>query len=123
MIRRSSWLVWASLWGAAAGCGVEERDDFLIGRRCIREIAEDCDPGQLCLPHVWRGRQSFSDFRCRDEASFMNPDAPLAYCNEDNPCPGELVCNVDRVRIDASVRPRVCKSRDDLFAPPFDGGV
>lgn len=104
-------------------CGVEERRDFLIGRQCDRNTPEDCDPDQTCVPHEWRGGETFTDFRCRDEASILAPNAPLAYCAPDTRCPGSLVCNADRVRRETSVRPLVCKRRDDLFAPPYDGGI
>ncbi len=117
--RFAGWVV----LGALAGCGVDERADFLIGRQCVPSDPATCDPEQACLPHVWRGGERFSDYRCRDEASFLVPDAPLAYCGPSDPCPGRLVCNADRVRIDASTRPLVCKTDDDLFAPPLDGGV
>ena len=103
-------------------CGVDERSDFLIGRQCLRNDVSPCDSGQVCLPHAWLDG-TLSDYRCRDEASFFDPDAPIAYCSDDDPCPGALVCNADRVRIDASVRPRICKTEDDPFAPPYDGGV
>ena len=109
--------------GSALGCGIDERSDFLIGRQCVRGDPRSCDPGQVCLAHSWRGGQTFTDYRCRDEASFLVPDAPIAYCSDAEPCPGDLVCNADRVRIDTSVRPLVCKTADDPFAPPLDGGV
>ncbi|MEM7675343.1 MAG: hypothetical protein AAF449_04990 [Myxococcota bacterium] len=115
------WFVAAVLIGA---CGVEERADFLIGRLCTPSEDNSCDPGQACLPHAWDGIDQFSDFRCRDEASLLRPDAPIAYCNdEEHLCTGLLVCNADRVRLDVSIRPRVCKPEDDIFAPPFDGGM
>lgn len=115
-------LMLGGLTAGLLGCGVDERADFLIGRQCIRGESGTCDPGQACLPHGRRGL-SLIDYRCRDEASFLVPNAPLAYCGPDDPCPGDLVCNADRVRLDASVRPLVCKPIDDLFAPPYDGGV
>ena len=105
------------LWLAA--CGIEERPDFLIGRQCDPE-AEICDPGQGCLPH----KPDLTDYRCRDRASFEpinGQEPPLAYCNVDIPCPGDLVCNADRIRADGGRRPLVCKRPDDVFAPPLEG--
>ena len=122
IVRQGFVLVMVTLVGSVAGCGVDERADFLIGRECIRGDPETCDPGQACLPHTQRG-ESLIDYRCRDEASFLVPGAPIAYCSDNDPCPGDLVCNADRVRIDASVRALVCKPIDDLFSPPYDGGV
>ncbi len=104
------------------GCGVDERSDFLVGRRCTPGEGH-CDPGQACLAHVWRGGLTFTDYRCRDEASLLPIDAPLAYCNENEPCPGSLICNADRVRIDAAIRPLVCNDPDDFFSPPADAGM
>ncbi len=104
----------------AAACGLEERTDFLIGRQCDRNRS-DCDPGAECLPHK---HDPFADFRCRDRASFEpidNQEAPLAYCNADIACPGDLVCNADRIREGTGRRLMVCKRPDDVFAPPLEG--
>jgi len=111
------------IMGLAGACGVQERADFLVGRLCTPGAPDNCDPGQYCLPHAWDGNDAFSDYRCRDEASFSVPDAPIAFCNDEDKCPGQLVCNADRVRADASVRPLICKPEDDIFGPPFDGGM
>ncbi len=106
------------------GCGLEEREDFLVGRQCPPPPSNSCDPGQSCLPHRWTSQPD--DFRCRDRSSFLpigDREAPLAYCDDQlYRCPGDLVCNADRVRVDASVRLRVCRRPDDIFAPPLDGG-
>jgi hypothetical protein len=112
---------WVFIALAFAACGLEERSDFLIGRQCDRN-GEDCDPGQECLPH--QSDPSLQDFRCRDRASFEpieGQDPPLAYCNADITCPGDLVCNADRIRVDGGLRPLVCKRPDDVFAPPLEG--
>lgn len=108
-------------------CSLEERADFMIGRECDRNDPRGCDTGQRCLPHVYNG-EMMDDFRCRDRASFEpigRRDAPLAYCDPSAglTCPGDLVCNADRVRIDSGIRRLVCKRPDDIFAPPLDGGV
>ena len=110
-----AWLI----LGFAFACGIEERSDFLIGRQCDPSN-NLCDPGQACLPHDPR----MSDFRCRDRASFdpiNGQEPPLAYCNAEIACPGDLVCNADRIRTDAGRRPLVCKRPDDVFAPPLEG--
>lgn len=113
------------------GCGLEERDDFLIGRACDPEQSSACDPGQRCLPHqVADGL--FQDFRCRDVASFERVDGlepPLAYCDEAGTyvCPGSMVCRPDRIRSSPdggfSVRRLVCQSPDSPFGPPPDAGI
>lgn len=110
----------------AGGCGLEERGDFLVGRQCDPTAAEPCDPAQACLPHRFR-EGALDEFRCRDLASFeerAGQPAPLAYCDEGEGyvCPGDLVCNADRIRFDAGYRPRVCKPSGDPFAPPLDAG-
>ena len=103
-----------------ASCGLEERDDFLIGRQCDRD-GEECDEGQECLPHE---ESPLGDYRCRDRASFEQIDGrepPLAYCNAMIECPADLVCNADRIRTDTDRRPLVCTRPDDVFAPPLEG--
>ena len=110
----------ASIACSLLACGLEERADFLIGRQCDQN-GDECDEGQACLPHRI---EPYSDFRCRDRASFEPIDGrepPLAYCNADIPCPGDLVCNADRIRVGGEDRPLVCKRSDDVFAPPLEG--
>lgn len=116
----------AGLALALSACGLEERDDFLVGRPCDRSVETPCDEGQVCLPHEIRDGV-FDAFRCRDGTSFEpsgGQPAPLAYCDEEAGlvCPDGLVCNADRIRLDAGVRRRVCKRPDDPFAPPLDAG-
>jgi hypothetical protein len=101
----------------------------LIGRECNPSDTNTCDQGESCLPHSLDGQQ-YGDFRCRDAASFQpvnnGQEAPLAYCDPSSMlnCPGDLECNPDRVRQDASSRPLVCKLPGDIFSPPsLDGGV
>ncbi|MCB9654358.1 MAG: hypothetical protein H6729_09550 [Deltaproteobacteria bacterium] len=108
-----------------ASCGLNERGDFLVGRSCRLE-AHQCDEGQVCLPHSLRSGE-YADYFCRDQRSFEplgGVEPPLAYCDDSTNlrCPGALVCNADRVRLDASVRAYVCKRADDAFAPSYDGG-
>lgn len=118
------------LWIAGllmSGCALEERPDFLIGRVCSMDDPQSCDSGQKCLPHEASGTE-LQEFRCRDKASFEpieGRDAPLAFCDESKgiTCPEGLVCNADRIRLDATVRRLVCKFPDDVFAPPYDGGM
>lgn len=109
-----------------AGCGIQERADFLIGRVCDPEIPSACDSGQRCLPHMV-DEERFFDYRCRDEASFERVDGvepPLAYCDTEGSleCPGLLVCRPDRIRSGADggfvVRRLVCQSPDSPFGPP-----
>lgn len=111
-------IVIALLCGA---CDLEERDDFLIGRECEPEVSESCDPGQRCLPHLYDGLRP-DDFRCRDRASFDplgdGKEPPLAYCNETYPCPGDLECRPDRVRMDAGLRHTICQRPGAPFGPP-----
>ena len=83
----------------AVGCGLEERDDFLVGRECQPQAETPCDDRQACLPHLIE-RGVLKEFRCRDVASFEPIEgrpAPLAFCAEakDLLCPGDLVCNAD----------------------------
>jgi hypothetical protein len=107
---------------ALGGCALEERADLLIGRSCDPAVASSCDPGQRCLPHRWEVDPD--DFRCRDRASFDpvgGAEAPLAYCDPaaGYDCPGDLVCNADRVRPrDGGLRRDVCQRADGGFAPP-----
>jgi hypothetical protein len=109
-----------------AACGLQERADFLLGRECDPLDSKSCDSGQSCLPHtIIAGR--FSDYRCRDRSSFdpiEGREAPLAYCDGQMiKCPGDLVCNADRVRQDSTARPLVCTLPNSMFAPPpLDGG-
>ncbi|MBI4821067.1 MAG: hypothetical protein HY791_32705 [Deltaproteobacteria bacterium] len=104
------------------GCSVEERSDYLVGRRCDPKDAESCDPEQACLPHAYVDKPA--DFRCRDEPSFapssLVPDPPLAFCEDGAyECPGGLVCRPDRVRPrDGAVRRTVCQAPDSPFLPP-----
>lgn len=111
-----------------ASCGLEERDDFLIGRTCVANTPMPCDEGQSCLPHAIVDG-TFDKFRCRDFASFDRIAGlgapPLAYCDElRHPCPEGLVCRPDRIRVGEGTRQNVCKSPDDVFIPPnFDAGV
>ena len=107
-------------------CGPEERSDFLIGRLCDEKRVETCDEGQRCLPHALENGLP-EDWRCRDRASFEprgNEEPPLAYCDpaRNITCPGDLVCNADRIRVEVGARPLVCKRPDDVFAPPLDAG-
>lgn len=108
-----------------AGCGLQERSDYLVGRQCDPDVAADCDDRQVCLPHAIRN-ELLVRFRCRDAASFgslAGQEPPLAYCDEQRYfCPEGLVCNADRIRVDAGQRPKVCKRLDDAFAPPLDAG-
>jgi len=111
---------------ALSGCGLSERADFLVGRQCDPTAATPCDEAQSCLPHRYADGE-LDEFRCRDRASFEprgGQEAPLAYCDEAEGylCPGDLVCNADRIRLDAGFRPRVCKPDGDPFAPPLDAG-
>ena len=102
-----------------AACGIQERNDFLIGRQCDPSDNR-CDPGQACLPH----EPDLTDYRCRDRESFEpinGQEPPLAYCNAEIECPDDLVCNADRIRLDGGRRPLVCKRPDDVFAPPLEG--
>jgi hypothetical protein len=94
-----------------AGCGLDERDDFLLGRPCTTD-RNDCDPGQRCLPHR-RVEARFDAFFCRSAESFTQPwsaELPLAYCDPDRglDCPGNVFCAPDRIRLDAGPRARVC---------------
>lgn len=119
-------LLLAAVAGAPA-CSLEERSDFLVGRACSPERRESCDEAEACLPHALVGGR-MEDFRCRDRASFEpvgGREPPLAYCDErlGVACPADLVCNADRVRLDVSERPLVCKFPDDVFSPPLDGGL
>ncbi len=120
-------IAWALGMLLIAGCGLQERADFLIGRQCGAGNAEACDEGQACLPHQLEPR--IGDFRCRDEDSFdpqrFGQEPPRAFCDEARGfiCPGDLVCNADRIRADGGPRPLVCKRPDDVFSPPLDGGV
>lgn len=123
----AAFVVVAGLLAGLAACSLEERADFLIGRICNREDPRSCDEGQECLPHTASG-PDLDDFRCRDLASFApieGREAPLAYCDPEDgiTCPAGLVCNADRVRLDATTRRLVCKPPDDVFAPPWDGGA
>jgi hypothetical protein len=108
---------------SVSSCALEERDDFLIGRACDRDLPDSCDASQVCLPHGFTGEDP-SDFRCRDEASFarvMGKEPPLAYCDDDRGlvCPGTMVCLPDRVRErDGGIRREVCQPKDSPFAPP-----
>jgi hypothetical protein len=115
------------LLGTSAACSIKERDDFLIGRTCFPEDATTCDDGQRCLPHAYV-EDELDDFRCRGPASFElinGREPPLAYCDEARgfECPGELVCNADRLRESAGDEPaernRVCQKPDNPFAPPL----
>ena len=110
---------------SAAGCGLNERDDYLVGRPCTPGVADVCDEGQVCLPHEWSA-DGPGAYRCRSAASFQqvgNEEAPLAYCDDTMFfCPAGLVCNADRIREDAGFRQRVCKLAGDPFAPPLDAG-
>ena len=96
----------------AGGCSIEERADFLIGRRCGG--AADCDPGQSCLPHTYEEPNGATDYRCRDAASFDvfadRNEPPLAYCEPGKwECPEGVSCVPDRVRSDVGVRRLVCR--------------
>jgi hypothetical protein len=113
--------------GALLGCSLMERADLLVGRACEPTLDAPCDPGQACLPHQ-RLEGRYEDHRCRDRRSFEptnGEEAPLAFCDEaaGYVCPGDLICNADRIRADGGPRPRVCKLPDDLFGPPLDGGA
>ena len=118
------WIIGAFVLVLAAGCGLSERGDFLVGRQCDPTNGSSCDEGQACLPHsVVEG--DLDEFRCRSAASFdpvRGVEAPLAYCNEEYECPAPLVCNADRIRVDGGFRRTVCKRDDDPFAPPLDAG-
>ena len=114
-----------SLLLVLAGCELEERADYLVGRECDRAIEESCDPAQRCLPHRYVGG-SPTDFRCRDAASFERlsdgREPPLAFCAVDDglECPAPLVCNADRVRTgDVGIRRMVCQKADNPFGPPL----
>ena len=105
---------WAAVTAAlllSAGCGLDERDDFMLGRPCSID-REDCDAGQRCLPHR-RVDGRFDAFFCRSADTFSQPwsvDLPLAYCDPGRglDCPGDVVCAPDRIRLDAGPRARVC---------------
>jgi hypothetical protein len=106
-------------------CSLSERNDFLIGRDC--EGDRDCETGERCLPHDYVNDR-YEDLRCRSRASFEptnDREPPIAYCDEAREffCPGDLECNADRVRLDATARRRVCKLPGDIFSPPVDGGT
>jgi hypothetical protein len=69
----------------------------------------------------------YEELYCRSRASFEptgDREPPIAYCDEAREffCPGDLECNADRVRLDATTRRRVCKLPGDIFSPPVDGG-
>lgn len=116
-------LVLSCLVVASAGCDLEERSDFLVGRSCDPDVAGSCDPEQSCLPHRF-DRDNPADYRCRSVESFEplpEGEPPLAYCDPqlDLICPGDLVCNADRVRqVDGGVRRRVCQRPGTPFGPP-----
>lgn len=119
-------LILAGLALVMGACGLHERSDFLVGRECDPSAAKACDMGQACLPHEYTGGAP-DRFRCRDALSFealAGQEPPLAYCDESLGylCPGALVCNADRIRLDAGYRLKVCKRADDAFAPPLDAG-
>lgn len=109
------------------GCGLAERDDFMVGRRCEPESAEACDDEQQCLPHAYTGGRP-TDFRCRDVDSFQiapnGQEPPLAFCAPEDGliCPGNLICNAGRIRMDSGARRRICKLPDSRFGPPLDAG-
>ena len=108
---------------AVAGCDLEERADYLIGRVCDPIASSSCEGEQVCLPHRFEGNAP-ADFRCRDAASFdpvEGKEPPLAYCDEEDDlrCPGDLVCRADRLRAsDGGYRRRVCQKPEDPFGPP-----
>lgn len=95
------------------GCGLSERDDFLLGRPCAFGESE-CEAEDRCLPHSRRAEGTFDEYFCRSEASFDSAFAPeplpLAYCDPDRgiECPGAVPCEPDRVRVDVGPRPLVC---------------
>lgn len=118
-------VLWLLTLASAFGCDLAERSDFLVGRLCDPRRAESCDLGQACLPHALQENR-FDEFRCRDRVSFEpigGREAPLAYCQPELGylCPGDLVCNADRIRSDAGRRALVCKLPDDVFGPPLGG--
>lgn len=101
------------------GCGLSERDDFLVGRSCDPGAEMDCDEGQVCLPHGWLSARP-TEFRCRDAASFSAPDeAPTAYCDEalGFACPEGVECRPGRIREDSGPRRPECVSTDFPFGP------
>lgn len=109
-----------------AGCGLSERDDFLVGRSCVPVEPTGCDEQQVCLPHSYAASGPM-DFRCRDAASFALRDgreAPLAFCDQEEGllCPEGIPCGAGRIRDDAGLRRTVCKRPDDTFGPPADLG-
>jgi hypothetical protein len=120
--------LWAAALSLVAACALQERADYLIGRECSRGDSKTCDQGEVCLPHSIV-HDVLGDYRCRSRASFDPIDgreAPLAYCDPSMMlnCPGDLVCNADRVREDATTRHLVCTRSDSPFSPPLpDGGV
>src|SRR6185503_2224825 len=89
-----------------SACSLQENDDYRVGRECNENNGDrDCDPGERCLPHKWESQPT--NFRCRNRASFVqvgDREPPLAFCDENLNfyCPGDLVCNPDRVREDAT---------------------
>ena len=110
---------------AVGGCGLEEREDYLVGRRCNPDFETPCDDEQVCLPHKFDA--SPSDFRCRDASSLLStaavPNPPLAFCVLGTyDCPPELVCRPDRVRFrDGAPRREVCQDPDVPFLIPEEG--
>ena len=111
---------------ALGSCSLQERGDFLLGRDCEEDRDCDLEKDERCLPHAYVNDR-YEDLRCRNRDSFErtgNREPPIAYCDESKYfCPGDLECNADRVRNDASARRRVCKLPGDIFSPPLDGGM
>jgi len=96
-------------------CGLQQREDFLLGRPCAPE-RDDCGEGARCLPHeVDAEIPRYEAYFCRDEASFdpnLGVDLPRAFCDPERgiDCPGRSECVPDRFREDVGARPRVCRA-------------
>ncbi len=104
-----AWVVSAFLLGTV-GCGVEERSDFLVGRVCDPS-SDECDPGQVCLPHsIDLGDGALGDFLCRDR---VIQGEPIPYCGtfpgyEHFACPEGFDCMIDKIRTGNDPRLMVC---------------
>ena len=84
---------------AAVSCGgLHESDDLLVWRPCEGVEFDNCDQGQVCLPHQWDAAGP-SLFRCRDFDSLsptVSGEPLLAYCDgETHKCPKPAECRLE----------------------------